>query len=347
MSTPSQLRLGNVVTVSPFGGPGGTAPRGRSGLPNDGADFGPDTPGTTTGGFMEAEEALRSGGGIVQLAPGAPIAIRSAVTFYSGVHVFGNGATLLNAAKGPTPFRTDPSTVFFRTEIRGPLVLDQNFAPKGVALTVTSAQRSRFDVSIENFNGSVGLEMTVNDAVPKSLDGNWGGQNRNNRVWVEGHKGTTLVRIAGTEGCAVTLNDFFVVSGNMMGMDGSRVRLIDFVQNCDNNLVYDASLSTHASAAAGSCVFHFNSVGGASKVRRNRIYKSTLDNNAPATNTRVAIFGGQTALNELLGMQYGVNPPNPVIEATPTDVFNAVDLMTNGRWVAGRPVPGSGGAAVY
>lgn len=346
MSAPPAMSPGNVVSVSPFSGPGGPAP-GRRGLPNDGADFGPDTPGTTTGGLMEAESALRASGGIIQLAPGAPIAIRTPVTFFSGVHVFGNGATLLNTGKSPSPFVTDPGAVFFRTEIRGPLVLDNNFAPKGAVLTVSSAQRSRLDVSLENFNGSVGLDMTVNDQVPKSPDGNWGGQNRNNRVWVEGHKGTTLVRIAGTEGCAVTLNDFFVVSGNMMGMDGARVCLIDFVRNCDNNLVYDASLSTHAKAAPGSCVFHFNSAGGASKVRRNRVYKSTLDNNAPGSNARVAIFGGSTALNELLGMQYGVNPPDPVLEATPTDVFNAVDLMTNGRWLNGRPVAGTGGAALY
>ncbi|MEM3862204.1 MAG: hypothetical protein QW203_06975 [Thermoplasmatales archaeon] len=49
----SALRGKPYVTVSAKG-----ISNGLSNIPNDGADFGPDTPGTTTGGIMEAKEAL-------------------------------------------------------------------------------------------------------------------------------------------------------------------------------------------------------------------------------------------------------------------------------------------------
>ncbi|MEM3859328.1 MAG: hypothetical protein QW478_07965 [Candidatus Micrarchaeaceae archaeon] len=49
----SVLRGKPYVTVSAKG-----ISNGLSNIPNDGADFGPDTPGTTTGGIMEAKEAL-------------------------------------------------------------------------------------------------------------------------------------------------------------------------------------------------------------------------------------------------------------------------------------------------
>lgn len=344
MSDPLELRPsgsfgppGSVVTVSPFSSSSGTNPA-RHNLPNDGATFGPDTPGTNTGGVVEAEETLRATGGVIHLLPGGPIACRTQVTFYNGVHVVGHGAVLLNQGKLAVPFRTDPNTVFYRTRIEGTLTFDNAFSPKSTVFTVTSAQRSTFDLMVINFNRSVGLSMNVNAQATKGPDSNWGGQNRNNRIWLEGQKGSTLLRIDGADGCEVTENEFYVVTANQMGMDGSLVRLVDFVEHCDNNLVYSANLSIHQNASPGSCEFFFGSAGGFSKVRRNRIYKSTLDNNAPSDAANLAIFGGNTTANEMLGMQYGTNPPQRLIASTPSDTFNAHDLMTNARWVDGRRI---------
>lgn len=334
--SPSSVGPASAVTVSPFG-QSNRPNQSRPDLLNNGATFGPDTPGTSTGGMAEAEEALRSTGGIIHVLGGAPIACRSQVTFYSGVHVIGHGGVLLNQGRISSPFRTDPTTVFYRTRVEG-LVFDNAFSPRARVLEVTSAQRSVIDVMVVNFNTSIGLNMNVNPQATRSPDSNWGGQNRNNRVWLEGLKGSTLLRMDGLDHSEVTENEVYVVTANEMGMDGSQVKLVDFVAHCDNNLIYSANLALHKNAAPGSCVFHFGSAGDGSKVRRNRVYKSTLDNNAPAGSVNLAIFGGHTIMNEHLGMQYAINIPTRLIASTESDTFNAIDLMTGARWVDGRRV---------
>src|SRR5580658_4283852 len=73
---------GLVVTVSPIG-------VAQSVLPNDGANFGPDTPSTTTNGIQEAVNAvIAAGGGRIFVRPGvySPptnyVLIRNAVNLY-------------------------------------------------------------------------------------------------------------------------------------------------------------------------------------------------------------------------------------------------------------------------
>jgi hypothetical protein len=93
---PSPAPPPNAIAVSPTGRAQG-APQ-----PNNGAAFGPDTPGTQTAGLQEAVQALGAAGGSLRLMPGqfmmnAPVLVR-----VPDVHIYGSGgeATLL-FSQGP------------------------------------------------------------------------------------------------------------------------------------------------------------------------------------------------------------------------------------------------------
>jgi hypothetical protein len=94
-----------MVSVSSLGtkGPGATS------TPNDGADFGPDTPGTTTQGVKEALAAAgRSGGGTVSLGAGTFV-FPDTCFIPSKVVLQLNGSTLTMGADQPA-FRTAPGS---------------------------------------------------------------------------------------------------------------------------------------------------------------------------------------------------------------------------------------------
>lgn len=82
---PSNLNLSTVFTVSPIGlnhnNPGGVVAL------NNGADFGPDTPSTSTGGLQEALAAISGGGTVVDIGGGG-----AAYPYYLTESVLGTGS---------------------------------------------------------------------------------------------------------------------------------------------------------------------------------------------------------------------------------------------------------------
>lgn len=83
------------MDVSPQGLGAGAA------TPNNGAAFGPDTPGTRTCGLQEAfERVSRAGGGLVRVASG-PLQVHAPAVLLPNVTLELDGTTLLPSAQGP------------------------------------------------------------------------------------------------------------------------------------------------------------------------------------------------------------------------------------------------------
>jgi hypothetical protein len=130
---------GPFVTVSVFGA-------AERGVANGGADYGPDTPGTRTGGLDEAGLALKAtGGGTVYVLGGigSALVVRGPVTFYDTVNYVGDGVTLRAAPGLLNPFTTDPEHAYFSGTIAG-LTLDGAGVPGTTVLTLVSTQQSTF-----------------------------------------------------------------------------------------------------------------------------------------------------------------------------------------------------------
>lgn len=87
-----------LVTVSPNG-----IKNGGAQTINDGADFGPDTPNTTTLGIQEAISSLSTGGGTVQLLPGTfPLSNYITTAGTSNLRVILDPGTVIQIPSAPT-----------------------------------------------------------------------------------------------------------------------------------------------------------------------------------------------------------------------------------------------------
>ena len=222
-----------AITVSPNGGPGG-----------DGGDFGPNTPGTTTAGWQEAETYLYNMGGGTIFAIKATYNITGQLVFYSGVTIFGNGATIVSS-HGGSAFITNANAIFYRTSIR-----DMTLDGGGVAsqiLTITSAQRSEF-YNIMVQNGSNGILITANAALtgPESILNATTtfcrfGFHANNITGI----GLTLYGLSATN--PVTDCDFYFVLFENIGGTGFYAQ-----QWCDSNKIGRMEIGLYAANAIGA-----------------------------------------------------------------------------------------------
>ncbi|HEV2429761.1 MAG TPA: hypothetical protein VGV64_07985 [Thermoplasmata archaeon] len=136
-----------VLTVSPIG-------FATCGVENYGADFGPDTPGTSTSGVQEAINVAAAAGStksvyLINYGDAYPYGITSQLLFLSHVAVISDGATIVNNGGLQYPFATPNNLAYYRGKIKG-LILDGNSVNGSQCLTLISPQRSEIDVFIKN-----------------------------------------------------------------------------------------------------------------------------------------------------------------------------------------------------
>lgn len=119
-----------MVAVSPVGTADGYAF-------NNGADYGPDTPGTSTCGVQEAVNALPSGGGTVRLLVGLFYVTNQITVQSSGVRLEGSGSPLGGYG---SPTNNGSAIVDSRTTASGDLILVQAPTPTTQNTTITGVE---------------------------------------------------------------------------------------------------------------------------------------------------------------------------------------------------------------
>jgi hypothetical protein len=150
--------------------PAGTSTAGIT-VPNNGADFGPDTtlgstvPGVT-GTPYTATNGINEAGAAAQIAkmpsnvyiyggPNTTITVTSQVVFKNGVSYIGDGVQLCAGGGLLNPFTTDTTAVYFRGRVQG-LVLNGNNYTGTTVFTIVNAQRSVFEsVVVEGANATL------------------------------------------------------------------------------------------------------------------------------------------------------------------------------------------------
>ncbi len=326
-----------MFPVSSRGHANGTSPQ-----PNHGLPFGPDIPGTTTGGIQEAiHRALALGGGVVQLDPGAVYELRSPISLRSHVILEGGGATLRGPPGQEPVLQTLPDAVIRRCSVRG-LVVDGGGVPDRWAVSLSSLQQSDIDLMVVNAGHGVRLHApaTAQGADPL-LHANVCANRF--RFVMDRVAGTGLLLQGTSPTAVVTDNTFPELYMTRVGRVG-----LDLAEWTDSNLFGHVFVSLSGNGGVGAVL---NSVGAAQNhgVYNHLFAKLSVDAFGIQGATALRLFQSkQNVFSQLYTSPEGPQFPGKILDDRGSEsawVLSAGESRTY-SWGVAAPTPACRSASV-
>ncbi len=315
---------------------------GRSPQPNHGAPFGPDVPGTRTGGINEAiQRAAVFGGGLVELDPGAVFLIEEPIVLRSHVRLEASGAVVrLQAPSGPL-LRTPEHTVVRGVGVHR-LVLDATGLTEGWCADLPALQRCDLDLTMVNAPNGLRLQA------PAQAEGADPLLHANvclNRIRLVGDRlaGTGLLMQGESPTSVVTDNTFPEIYFTRVGGVG-----IDFAEWADSNLFGHAFVSLARPQGVGVLL---NSVGQAQNhgVYNNLFAKLSVDAFGVEAVSAVRLFQSKmNVFSQLYTSPEGTSFPGRIVDDRGSEsavIYSAGENRTR-AWGVDGPTPVRRAAAV-